>query len=242
ARYRLLRFARGPPSAETGPVGSPAREVQRPKYQAQRTPANRGRVVIPNDALTLGRPSGHACFMADSGWFGDSEWFDSEEFAEFQRHSEGRQRLWLEAQREVQASARGRPVAEVEEDFQRALQARGVTMPPEMVAVLSRRMADPFWDLKHPILSARERREGRRREQNHDDPPPNDDPILDRLFELLLDGGSHEDVTLVGSRWTPRGTAYHVGIYPWSDATADRVRRVCAPTPVIVIERRVPSP
>lgn len=261
-----------------------------------------------------------AC-VGDGAWPGDPDWFDAEESAESRRNSEERWRLIGEAMREASASARGRPVDQVQEDFRRALQARGVTMSPDQLAWLSRAMADPLWPLKHPILAARERREVRRQDKHSHKPPPlireamdeiaassrgrsveevqedfrralatrglflpqqmlaslsrkladpwwglrhpiraardrrawgwldgddddddepDDDPVLDRLTELLLTSELRRDVTITSSRSTPRGTTYFVGIFPWSEESAERIRRLCAPTSVTVIERRKP--
>ncbi|MGH8893307.1 MAG: hypothetical protein ACRDWY_08395 [Actinomycetes bacterium] len=153
------------------------------------------------------------------------------------KHSHKPPTLIREAMDEIAASARGQPVEEVQEDFRRALAARGLVLPREVLASLSRAMADPRWSLKHPILAARDRRSWGWQDADDDD-DPDDDPVLDRLSDLLL--VRQREVTVVSGRWTPRGARYFVGIFPWSDEAAERIRRVCAPTSVTVVERRTP--
>jgi hypothetical protein len=160
----------------------------------------------------------------------------------FRRHVELRGEAQRAAYDEVKAHARGRPVDEVLVDLQRALRARDVWVPPEVLDRIAQGMAEPWWPLRHPVQSLREMRtlkNGSERDNEDEDPH---EAILERISEALED-----------RRWWPRrgfefrfirahrtfeDWAYTVAIEPWSERAAEKVRRLCAPTNVTVIEHK----
>jgi hypothetical protein len=138
---------------------------------------------------------------------------------------------------EVGRGARGRPVDEVRADLERALRARDAWFPAEELDRVARAMAQPWWPLRHPGQYLQQMRVARSHSSNGS--PDEEDPILTRIEERLEETKWPPrrgfEVTGIGSRRTFDGWAYTVAIKPWSEQAAEKVRRLCAPTPVTVI-------
>jgi hypothetical protein len=136
--------------------------------------------------------------------------------------------------REVERTARGRPIAEVRDELERRLRERGVQLPPEALQLddVARAMAEPRWPLKHPVEFLRWTRDRKVAAPPGDEPAEGDDPEWVRL-ERLLDK-PRLNVTGMGKFLTSDGWKYVVRIDPWSERRARRIRRICAPVPVTV--------
>jgi hypothetical protein len=160
----------------------------------------------------------------------------------FRRHVELRGEAQRAAYDEVNAHARGRPVDEVRVDLERALRARDVWVPPEVLDRIAQGMAEPWWPLRHPVQCLREMRTLRSGSEGDNEDEDSELATTDRLWEALED-----------RRWRPRRGfevrfirvhrtfdrwAYTVAIEPWSEPAAETVRRLCAPTNVTVIEHK----
>ena len=106
-------------------------------------------------------------------------------------------------------------------------------------------MAQPWWPLRHPGQFLRQMRVARS-PSSGDPPDDEEDPVLTRIEERLEETEWPPrrgfEVTGIGSRRTFDGWAYTVAIKPWSEQAAEKVRRLCNPTPVTVIADGAPRP
>jgi hypothetical protein len=160
----------------------------------------------------------------------------------FRRHFEVHNEATRAAHDAVRAHARGRPVDEVRVDLERALRARDVWVPPEVLDQAARAMAEPWWPFRHPVQFLREIRTLRNGSEGDNEDEDSEDAILDRISEALEDRRWRPrrgfDVSFIRAHRTFDGWAYTVAIEPWSERAAEKVRHLCAPTNVTVIEHK----
>jgi hypothetical protein len=150
----------------------------------------------------------------------------------FRRHVE----LHGEAQRaafdEVNAHARGRRVDEVRLDLERALRARDVWVPPEVLDRTAQAMAEPWWPLRHPVQFLREMRTLRNGSESDDEDEDSEVATTDRLSKALEDRRWRPrrgvEVRFIRAHRTFGGWAHTVAIEPWSERAVEKVRRLCA--------------
>jgi hypothetical protein len=160
----------------------------------------------------------------------------------FRRHVELRGEAQRAAYDEVKAHARVRPVDVVRVDLERALRARDVRVPPEVLDRTARAMAEPWWPLRHPVQFLREMRTLRNGSEGDNEDQDSEDGTTDRLWEALGDRRWRPrrdfEVRFIRAHRTFDGWAHTVAIEPWSERAAEKVRRLCAPTNVTVIEHK----
>jgi hypothetical protein len=140
---------------------------------------------------------------------------------------------------EVNAHARGRPVHEVRVDLERALRGRDVWVPPEMLDRIAQGWPSPGGRLGIPCNSC-EMRTLRNGSEGDNEDEDSDDATTDRISEALRNRRWWPrrgfEVRFIRAHRTFDGWAYSVAIQPWSDRAAEKVRRICAPTNVTVVE------
>jgi hypothetical protein len=160
----------------------------------------------------------------------------------FRRLVELRGEATRAAHDEVNAHARGRPVDEVRVDLERALRARDVWVPPEVLDRIAQGMADPWWPLRHPVQFLREMRMLRKGSEGDKEDEDPHDATLERISKALEDRWWRPrrgfEVRFIRAHRTFDDWAYTVAIEPWSERAAKKVRRLCAPTNVTVIEHK----
>jgi hypothetical protein len=200
------------------------------------------RVVAPSSPSEANAREHHICATRASTVRGmeaaaggpDPDWF--------RRHVELHGEAKRTAYDEVNAHARGRPVDEVRLELERALRARDVWVPPEVLDRTARAMAGPWWPLRHPVQFLREKRTLRCRSEGDSEDEDSEIATTDRIWEALEDRGWRPrrsfEVRFIRAHRTFDGSAYTVAIEPWSEPAAETVRRLCAPTDVTVIEHK----
>ena len=133
--------------------------------------------------------------------------------------------------RSVKPELRGMSHADAEACLQQALRERDLIMPPAQVRVIARLVADPWWQVKHPIRSRRVLRRETQLPDAEELEAETDEMVL-RVDDVLEAAGIH-DYSL-SAHQKDDGFEYVLVLRPYVEEVAQRVRSALAPSPISV--------
>jgi hypothetical protein len=134
---------------------------------------------------------------------------------------------------EVGPQLRGLPKDQAERRLADALREAGMFAPPGLVRALARMAADPWGPLKHPVKSARLRREEGRLSDAESRRAQAESVYVSRCVEAVIDSASEEPID-----WSYRasstydGMTYEIVLHRYTDELADRIKNAVAPIQV----------
>lgn len=134
---------------------------------------------------------------------------------------------------------RGQPVDVAEQRLIRAFSERDIFLSKSVLRWLAQRVADPWWDLKHPLRAQRQFREWAR------EPDPESEAAeaeADQVFhriDRILDARGWPAWSFQATR-TYDGHRYHLDLGPHSADLADQIRRELEPLQVRILGEEFP--
>jgi hypothetical protein len=135
----------------------------------------------------------------------------------------------------VKVSGRGQAVDEVGAGLVRELRARRLFMPPELINLLARDIADPVWALRRPWAARRRLAATMSAMDAHESAIQDEwDLTLERL-EQATEALWRLRRSRISSRRTLDGFEVEIRIDPWSRRRAKKLQGIAAPTVVRVV-------
>jgi hypothetical protein len=170
--------------------------------------------------------------MVDAGHQSGDRWDGLEDLEAIARAETAAVKASIAA---AEASGRGQPVDEVEAGLVRELRARRLFIPPELINLLARDIADPVWDLRHPWAARRRLTATMSAVDAHESAIQDEwDLTLERL-QKATEAMWRLRRSRISSRRTLDGFEVEIRIDPWSRRRAKKLQGIAAPTVVMVV-------